>query len=129
VRTAVDEAKKTVEKVKSTVLDGAPGVLDSELIMKDLQCVKYDMKKLKSREVCTVISSVDPSVLKELGDEIAAVNSAADDAKATVDGAQKKSADATDAASDAQRDTTSAPTASRCSSRSSTRHSASSTAS
>jgi hypothetical protein len=115
--------------MKSTVLDGVMGVLDSELIMQYLQCIKYELKKLKSQEVCEVVLSVDPSVLKELRDEIAAAKSAADDAKATVDRAKNESTDAKDGASDAQRDTTSTPTASHCSSRASTRRSASSTAS
>jgi hypothetical protein len=39
-RTAADEATKTAEEAKSTVLDGVTGVLDSELIRKDVRCIK-----------------------------------------------------------------------------------------
>jgi uncharacterized coiled-coil DUF342 family protein len=66
------------------------------------------MKKAKSREVCQVVSNVDPSILQKLRNEIAAMKSKADEAKATTDETHEDSADAKDAASDGQRDATSA---------------------
>jgi hypothetical protein len=74
------------------------------LITKYLQCIKYELKNLKSREVSEVVSSVNPSVLRELRDDIGAVMSVTDDAKATADEVEEGSADAQDAASEAQGD-------------------------
>jgi hypothetical protein len=74
------------------------------LITKDLRCIKYELKKLKSQEVSDVVSSVDPSILKELRDNLGVAMSAADDANVTADEAKEGSADAHNAASEAQRD-------------------------
>jgi hypothetical protein len=75
-----------------------------ELIAKNLQCIKYELKKLKSGEVSEVVSSVDPPVLEEFRGKIGVVIPAADDAKAMVDEVTGGSADAQDAASEARRD-------------------------
>jgi hypothetical protein len=67
-----------------------------------------ELKKLNVREVSKVLSNINPSVLKDCRDHIAAWKSAADNARAMADETKKKSADAKDAASEAQRDVTSA---------------------
>jgi hypothetical protein len=54
--------------------------------------MKYEKKKSKSREVSEVVSSVDPSILCELRDEIADVKGAAEDATAAADEGKKGSA-------------------------------------
>jgi hypothetical protein len=100
----VAEAKRTAEEAPSSVVDDVTGVLYSESITKRVQYIKYDLKNLKSQEVSEVVSSVDPSFLRELRDDIGAAMSAPDDAKATVDEIKEGSEDAQDAASEAQRD-------------------------
>jgi hypothetical protein len=85
---------------KSDVSEDVPGLINSKSIKKDLRCIKYELKKLESREVSEVVSSFDSLILQELRDEIAAP-------KATADEAKKDSVDAKDAASDVQRDATS----------------------
>jgi hypothetical protein len=106
-KAALDEAKEAVDATQITALDtksavseDVPGVVDSESIKKDLRCIRYELKKLESREVSEAVSSFDPSILQEIRDEIAAP-------KATADEAKKDSADAKDAASDAERNVTS----------------------
>jgi hypothetical protein len=103
-----DVVQTTASDAKSAVVEDVPGVVDSESIKRDLQCIKYELKKLKSREVLEVVSSFDPSILQELRDEIAAAKPRADKAKATADEGKNESADVKDAASDAERDGTSA---------------------
>jgi hypothetical protein len=69
---AADAAQMTASDAKSAVPEDVPGVVDSESMKKDLRCIKYELKKLKSREISEVVSRVDPFVLQELRDEIAA---------------------------------------------------------
>jgi hypothetical protein len=68
-------------------------LLIPEAMIKDVRCIKYEKKKQKSREVSEVVSSVDPTSLQELRDEIAAAKSTADEAEATANEAKKESAD------------------------------------
>jgi hypothetical protein len=56
--------------------------------------------KMKSKDVSVSGPSVDPSVLQDLRDENAYAKSAAKDAKATADEAEKESGEAKDAASE-----------------------------
>jgi hypothetical protein len=53
----------------------------ADIAKRDLRCIKYEMKKLKSREVSEVGLCVDASVLQELRGEVAAAKSVADKAK------------------------------------------------
>jgi hypothetical protein len=68
----------TASDANSAVAEDVPGVVDSDSIKKTLQCIKYELKKLKSTEVSEIVSSVDPSVLQELRDDIAAESRAVD---------------------------------------------------
>jgi hypothetical protein len=58
----VAEAKRTAEEAPLTVADDVTGVLYSKLITKRLRYIKYELNKLKSREVFEVISRVYPAL-------------------------------------------------------------------
>jgi hypothetical protein len=53
-KAVADDAKKTAEDAKLRIPDGVTGVLDSDSIRRVLGCIKYELKKLKSREVSEV---------------------------------------------------------------------------
>jgi hypothetical protein len=62
------------------------------------------LKNFRSREVSEVVLSVNPSVLRELRENIRAAVSPGDDAQATADEVREGSADAQDSASETQGD-------------------------
>jgi hypothetical protein len=72
----------------------------------------FDAPNMKrSTEIARIFGSCfdfDPSILRELRDEIAAAKSTADEVKATADEAKKESGETKDAASDAEWDAVSA---------------------
>jgi hypothetical protein len=86
---AASDAKNVVDSVKSSILDNVSGssAIDSEAVKRDVRCIKYEMKKLKAKvksiDVSASTPAVDPSVLRELRDEIAAAKSV--DARSDVD--------------------------------------------
>jgi hypothetical protein len=100
----VAEAKRTAEEAPSSVVDDVTGVLYSESITKYIRCINYELKNLKSREVSEFVWSMNPSVLRELRDDLGAAMSAADEAKAAADEVKEGSADAHDAPLEAQDD-------------------------
>jgi hypothetical protein len=106
-KASADAAKVATSDAKSAVAEDAPDIVDPESMTKDVQCMKYEKKKPKSHEFSEVVPSFDPSILRELRDEIAYAKGAAEDAKATADEGKNDSADAKDAASDTERDATS----------------------
>jgi hypothetical protein len=95
--------KGAVGEAKSRVAELGAGVIDSELLKKNLPCIKYEIKRLKMREISEVVSSIDPPILQVLRDEITATKSRAGEAKATTDEANQDLVDAQGAASDGQR--------------------------
>jgi hypothetical protein len=62
---SADAAMAAASDAKSAIVEDVSGVVDSEPMTKDVQCIKYEMKKLKSREVSEVVSSGDPTILQE----------------------------------------------------------------
>jgi hypothetical protein len=87
---AADAAQTTASDAKLAVAEDVPGVVDSESMTKDVWCMKYEKKKPKSREFSEVVWSFDPSILRELGNEIADAKGAAEDAKATANEGKKE---------------------------------------
>jgi hypothetical protein len=96
--------KNAVDWVQSSHRDSISGLsaIDSETADTDVGWItyEYDLKKLKAKvksvHVSVSVPGPDPSVLKELRDDITVAKSATDDAKARADEAQRESLDSAD---------------------------------